>query len=179
MGAVTPQMESSHLVRDVEELWDLGLVVCTAAGNEGKEGRYITSPGISRKVITVGASDDKEMIDEKGNCHRNYSGRGPTRECICKPEIVAKGTNILSTNAMNHPGDLPYTVKSGTSMATPMVSGAIALLLEKYPDMNNRNVKLQLWKSVRDLGLSGNHQGWGMLDVKRLLEKHDAEAERM
>lgn len=55
-------------------------------------------------------------------------------------------------------------------MSTPLVSGAIALLLEKYPDMNNRDVKLRIRERCVDLGLPRNQQGWGGLDVKRLLE---------
>ena len=47
---------------------------------------------------------------------------------------------------------------------------AIALLLEKYPSMSNRDVKLRLRERAVDLGLPRNQQGWGLLDVKRLLE---------
>lgn len=170
VGSVKKQRENSQLVRAVESLWDCGLVVCSAAGNEGVTRHTITSPGISRKIITVGSSDDKEMIDETGKLHFNYSGRGPTGDCICKPEIVAPGTNIVATNVMRNQGDHPYTVKSGTSMSTPMVSGAIALLLERYPKMTNKNIKLSLFKSAKDLGFARSHQGWGMLDISHLLE---------
>ena len=54
-------------------------------------------------------------------------------------------------------------------MATPLVSGSIALLLEKYPEMSNRDVKLHLRNSALDIGLPKNQQGWGLLDVERLL----------
>ncbi len=170
VGSVKKQRENSQLVQAVEALWDCGLVICSAAGNEGIQQYNITSPGISRKIITVGSCDDKEMIDEAGKLHYNYSGRGPTGACICKPEIVAPGTNIVATNAMSGPDDRPYTVKSGTSMSTPTVSGAIALLLERYPKMINKDVKLKLWKSAKNLGLPRSHQGWGRLDICRLLE---------
>ncbi|MDY4817848.1 MAG: S8 family serine peptidase, partial [Lachnospiraceae bacterium] len=159
VGSVKKQKENSQLVQAVESLWDSGLVICSAAGNEGMQQHNITSPGISRKIITVGSYDDKEMIDEGGRFYHNYSGRGPTIACICKPEIVAPGTNIVATNAMKGEDDRPYTVKSGTSMSTPMVSGAAALLLERYPKMTNTNVKLKLWKSAKNLGLPRSHQG--------------------
>ncbi|MCI9103433.1 MAG: S8 family serine peptidase, partial [Lachnospiraceae bacterium] len=61
-------------------------------------------------------------------------------------------------------------IKSGTSMSTPLVSGALALLLEKYPMMTNVEVKLRIRERAMDLGLPHNQQGWGMLDVGRLLE---------
>lgn len=102
--------------------------------------------------------------------HHNYSGRGPTGACICKPEIVAPGTNIVAANAFYAKNDSPYTIKSGTSMSTPMVSGAIALLLERYPEITNKNVKLKLFQSAKSIGLSRSHQGWGKLDIRHLLE---------
>lgn len=157
--------ENSALVRGVNEAWDDGLVVVVAAGNMGPERGTITTPGISRKVITVGCSDDHKAVNVMGSRMVNYSGRGPTSACICKPDIVAPGASITSCCRLGG-----YTAKSGTSMSTPLVSGAIALLLEKYPDMTNRDVKLFLKDHSTDLGLPRNQQGWGMLDIKKLLE---------
>lgn len=157
--------ENSALVRGVDAAWDDGLVVVVAAGNNGPGRMTVTTPGISRKVITVGCSDDHKEVNVMGRHMVDYSGRGPTGACICKPEIIAPGAGIISCS--NEPGH--YSSKSGTSMSTPMVAGAIALLLEKYPDMNNRDVKLRLRERAVDLGLPRNQQGWGMLDVGRLL----------
>ncbi len=157
--------ENSVLVRGVNAAWDDGLVVCVAAGNMGPGTNTITTPGISRKVITVGCSDDYKEVNVMGNRMIDYSGRGPTGACICKPEIIAPGAGIMSCS--NEEGQ--YQSKSGTSMSTPLVSGAIALLLQKYPYMNNRDVKLMLRERAVDLGLPINQQGWGLLDVERLL----------
>lgn len=157
--------ENSALVRGVNDAWDDGLVVVVAAGNMGPRRGTITTPGISRKVITVGCSDDNKEVNVMGNRMVDYSGRGPTGSCICKPDVVAPGASVISCS--NQAGK--YTTKSGTSMATPLVSGAIALLLEKYPDMSNRDVKLRLRERCTDLGLPQNQQGWGLLDVEKLL----------
>lgn len=157
--------ENSALVRGVNDAWDDGLVVVVAAGNMGPRRGTITTPGISRKVITVGCSDDNKEVNVMGNRMVDYSGRGPTGSCICKPDVVAPGAAVISCS--NQTGK--YTTKSGTSMATPLVSGAIALLLEKYPDMSNRDVKLRLRERCTDLGLPQNQQGWGLLDVEKLL----------
>jgi serine protease AprX len=157
--------ENSALVRGVDAAWDDGLVVVVAAGNNGPGRMTVTTPGISRKVITVGCSDDDKEVNVMGTRMVDYSGRGPTGACICKPEILAPGAAIIS--CCNE--DCRYSVKSGTSMSTPIVAGAIALLLEKYPDMTNRDVKLRLRERAVDLGLPKNRQGWGMLDVERLL----------
>ena len=150
----------------MDRAWDEGLVVVVAAGNRGPGRMTITTPGISRKVITVGCSDDDREVLVGGNRMVDYSGRGPTAACVCKPDVVAPGCGVVSCAS-----DFGrYTIKSGTSMSTPVVSGAIALLLEKYPDMTNRDVKLKLMESAMDIGLPKNQQGWGLLDIKRLLE---------
>ncbi len=157
--------ENSVLVRGVNAAWDDGLVVVVAAGNRGPEPMTITTPGISRKVITVGCSDDDREVEVMGSRMVDYSGRGPTASCICKPDLVAPGCGIIS--CCNEQGK--YFSKSGTSMSTPLVSGAIALLLEKYPAMTNCEVKLRIRERAGDLGLPHNRQGWGRLDVERLL----------
>lgn len=169
VGALAKDEQENKLLMDaVLQMWNAGLIVCIAAGNEGTSA--ITTPGISTAAITVGAMDDSEMWDASGKKYENYSGRGPTEDCICKPEIVAPGTGIISTNCMIRQGSKPYSVKSGTSMSVPFVSGAIACLLEKYPDMTNTEVKLRLRERAQDLGLPKNHQGWGGLDIEYLLK---------
>ncbi len=166
-------LEETKLIQAVELLWDGGITVVAAAGNYGPESGTVTTPGISKKVITVGASDDDEYYVSAGQ-RRNYSGRGPTQECVCKPDLVAPGSYITScSSSYLKKGSKAYTVKSGTSMATPIVSGACALLLSKYPDMSNVEVKLRLRESCRDLHLPHNQQGWGLLDVRALLSKSD------
>lgn len=161
----TRDEEKSKLIDKVEQAWDSGLVVVVAAGNNGPNKCSVTTPGISRKVITVGSCDDMYARSNYGELMHSYSGRGPTKSCIVKPEIVAPGSDIVSClNAKNG-----YGTKSGTSMATPIVSGAIALLLEKNPHMTNKEVKIRLHDSAVDIGLPKNQQGWGMVNVRKLL----------
>ncbi|MDO4323647.1 MAG: S8 family peptidase [Lachnospiraceae bacterium] len=157
---------AKRLVQEVERAWDAGIVVVVAAGNMGPEPRSITVPGNSRKVITVGASDD---FRGKGRYAKaEYSGCGPTEECICKPELVAPGTGIYSCSPYWKQGRY-YSVKSGTSMAAPAVAGGIALLLEKEPFLTNVKVKMRLKETAVDLGYPKNRQGWGIPDLRRLL----------
>ncbi|HIT90736.1 MAG TPA: S8 family peptidase [Candidatus Merdenecus merdavium] len=159
------------LLEGVEYAWDKGFVVVTAAGNNGPKSYSITTPGISRSVITVGSSDDEKITDRVSGTKTNYSSRGPTLSCICKPDIVTPGSSITSCNSkFDRRTPQFYCKKSGTSMATPVVSGAIALLLSKYPDMNNLEVKMRLRECAVDLGLPRNQQGWGLLDVQKLLK---------
>lgn len=170
------QKTSDPLVKAVEALWDSGIIVVTAAGNNGPAPCSIYSPGISRKIITVGSSDDNIEVQVWGTAMKNFSGRGPTPQCIIKPDIVAPGSNIVSCLAPNAENtskkiDRSYQCLSGTSMSTPMVSGAIALLLEKAPDLSPDDVKYMLKTSSTDLKFPHNHQGWGLLNIDRLLSQ--------
>lgn len=173
MGSTAPRYsEKSGLLEAVEEAWDCGFVVCAAAGNQGPDRSSITVPGTSPKVITVGCSDDNQAVQVMGKRRANYSGRGPTSACICKPDVVAPGAYINSCNAgWRKPGAAAYTAKSGTSMATPVVAGGLALLLSGRRELTNKEVKMLLAGSCKDLGLPRNQQGWGMLCLPRLLNQ--------
>ncbi len=165
--------EEGTLVKAVNAAWDAGLVVCVAAGNNGPEPYTITAPGISRKVITVGSSDDDTKVEVSGRTLSDYSGRGPSYACIIKPDLVAPGSNIHSCQVKKaglRSSRDSYVIKSGTSMSTPMVSGAAALLLSVEPELENGEVKRRVCESARELGWASNRQGFGMLDISRLLQ---------
>lgn len=152
----------------VDQMWDSGLVVVVSAGNYGPGMGTVAVPGSSRKVITVGVPDTELPIVQRRKKNMNYSGRGPTKECVVKPDVFAPGTGIISCNGRyGRPGEHPYIMKTGTSMATPVVSGAIACLLSKYPDMSNVEVKLKLRES--SVKIRGTESGWGLLNVERLM----------
>lgn len=150
----------ARLLESVEQLWDEGVVVVTAAGNQGPRPGSITAPGSSKKVITVGSSD---LLEGRSA----ISGRGPTAECVCKPDIVAPGNKIMSCV----PGKpYSYGVKSGTSMSTPLVTGAIACALEKNPALTNTDIKTMLMNSADDMELPQNLQGWGKFNRRKFLK---------
>ncbi len=165
---------NSKLVEGVNKLWDAGIVVCVAAGNNGPAPQSITTPGTSRKVITVGASDDSGVVEVMGNMTSDYSGRGPTKECICKPDVVAPGSNIFSCRAINkgifQSSKVMYEKKSGTSMSTPIVSGCAALIISANPKLTNNDVKMILINGTEDLGLDKSRQGNGLVRVDKILK---------
>lgn len=169
-GAGQESGEDSALIQAVEDAWNAGFVICAAAGNQGPERSSITAPGNSAKIITVGSCDDNQAVQVAGRRKVNYSGRGPTASCVCKPDVVAPGAYLMSCGAgWNQKGGKLYVPKSGTSMATPVVSGSLCLLLSKEPWLTNKEVKLLLKSACRDLGLPRNQQGWGRIDIPRLL----------
>lgn len=156
------QNEQNEIMKFLEELWDLGVCVVTAAGNNGPGNYSVTVPGISKKVITVGSCDDAKIDNF---LKRGYSGKGPTDCCIIKPEVLAPGTNILSLNQMEG-----YTRKSGSSMATPIVCGALALCYDKNPNLTPSQLKLKLFDSCEKRQEKIYTQSWGLLNVDRLVE---------
>lgn len=165
------EQQKKRLLEAVDELWDEGLVVVVSAGNYGPGEGTVAVPGSSPKVITVGVPDSAGYSAAVINGKRklNYSGRGPTADCVVKPDIFAPGTGIISCNAgYGKAGQPPYVMKTGTSMATPVVSGAAACLLSMYPDMTNVEVKLKLRGAC--VKVPGTESGWGMLDMERLMQ---------
>ncbi|MCI8993593.1 MAG: S8 family peptidase [Eubacterium sp.] len=151
------------LLQAVEQLWEEGIIVMTAAGNNGPNKQTITVPGMLRTVITVGSSDDREIKKRGGRLKAGYSSTGPTRQCIVKPELLAPGTNIVSCAFRNN----GYSYKSGTSMATPVAAGAISLLLEKYPYLEPADVKVRLYERLKSNLFPGC---WGKLNVRQMMK---------
>lgn len=148
-----------YILGAVELLWNMGITVVAAAGNLGPKEGSITIPGIHEKIITVGSSD--EMI----------SGRGSIKQKIWKPDLVTPGSRIMSCNARyREKGNGLYIAKSGTSMSTPIVSGAVANLLSKYSNMTNTEVKKRLKESCMNLGMPLTRQGNGMLNIRKLIK---------
>lgn len=173
MGENAEKERMEKLVGMVNEAWNQGIVVICAAGNMGPEPMTISPLGASRQVITVGCHEGGYFGNREHLCE-NYSGRGPSPYAIKKPDVVAPGTDIVSCNAgIEKRGRYfrnAYIKKSGTSMATPIVSGGIALLLQKYPYYTNEQAKQKLLYTSRDLKEPWSKQGWGMIQIDRLLK---------
>ena len=146
-SAVAESYNTSPLDAAVEILWFNGVVVVVSAGNKGSGAIY--PPANDPFVITVGAVDDKgtgAITDDK---LASFSAYGNSENGAVKPDLVAPGTNIIARLvnqnmglAGSHPANKvgnQYFRMSGTSMAAPMVSGAVALLLQDEPDLNARS----------------------------------------
>lgn len=166
-----------ELTELLDEIWDQGVVVVCAAGNNGPQEGTISPLGSGCKVITVGCHEGGFFGNRKDLCE-NYSGRGSYDMLCRKPDVVAPGTDIVSCNVHWQKSGSgiyrnAYTRKSGTSMATPIVSGAAALYLQKFPYMNNEQIKRHMIYSARDMGDHWSKQGWGMLNVKEMCRMVD------
>lgn len=175
MGLSLKGRQREEIIACVEEAWDQGLVVAVAAGNAGPLPGTLSPIGSSRRVITVGCHEDGYLGTGHSLCEL-YSGRGT--ENVRKPDIVAPGTDIISCCKNAHRTfrgwQEAYAEKTGTSMSTPMVVGAAALYLEKYPEADNGEVKRRLLYSARDLKEPWQRQGFGMLNIENLLRSEIA-----
>ena len=137
-----------------------GVVVSVAAGNDGPDNDGLSGMGSSDLSVTVGATDDINTIDREDDTIAGYSSRGPRRDNAdgnplneLKPEVTAPGTNIIQAEACVTSGtcnnflggdasDNGYTGRgSGTSYATPAVSGVMAMMIEANPDISPAEIK--------------------------------------
>lgn len=157
--------EQKELLDAVDDVWKRGIMVVAAAGNNGPRDNTVTIPGISRKILTVGSCDDARADGVGKGLKIGYSSMGPTECCIVKPEILAPGTNITSCTRDGR-GYLP---KSGTSMAAPVVTGALALAFQKYPHFAPAEMKLRLYERAYPRGAAFGKKSWGVIHVDNLV----------
>jgi subtilisin family serine protease len=136
-----------------------GVLFVVAAGNLYGPAETITSPGCAASALTVAATDLTQTTAE-------FSSRGPVMgNHAVKPDIAAPGVDITAARAGGR-GDSAYTDMSGTSMATPHVAGAAAILKQQHPDWTGQQLKAALQNSVRSASTVGVYeQGAGELDV--------------
>ncbi|MEK6892289.1 MAG: S8 family serine peptidase, partial [Nanoarchaeota archaeon] len=148
-----------------------GVVAVIAAGNSGPSKGTIGTPGTARKAITVGATD-------KNNQMALFSSRGPVEfdgEYLIKPDIVAPGVNICAALSSQHASyfdtnkclDNNHMSISGTSMATPHIAGAAALLKQADPSWAPEDIKSALMLYAKELGYDSNEHGAGLADVEK------------
>lgn len=182
----TESYQTDPLTLAAKRAVDAGIVVVAAAGNLGRDavGRTvygrITAPGNAPWVLTVGASTTRSGEEVVAS----FSSRGPTRfDYVPKPDLVAPGVGLVSlsqpgsTLYQSRPNMLrwgsvdtatpPYFSMSGTSMAAPVVSGTVALMVQANPALTPVAVKAILeYTAVRHAGWSALAQGAGFLNAR-------------
>jgi serine protease AprX len=172
-----------------KQVTDQGIVVVAAAGNLGKNAAGnlqwggITAPGNAPWVLTVGASSTMGTLTRNDDTMASYSSSGPTaKDFEAKPDLVAPGTGTVSLAVPGSTfystkaayllagklplGAMPYLSLSGTSMAAPVVSGTVALMLQANPNLTPNLVKALLQYTAQQYpGYSPLRQGAGFLNT--------------
>lgn len=144
----------------VEFAWHAGIVVVSAAGNRGDAADAVQyAPGNDPYVISVGATDEVGTVVTSDDTLASFSSRGVTLDGFNKPDVVAPGAKIVAPLAADSlfsqiaPATSifeggQYIRIGGTSMASPVVAGAAALVLQARPDLNPDQVKALLTRNV-------------------------------
>ncbi|TDD59397.1 hypothetical protein E1263_15250 [Kribbella antibiotica] len=145
-----------------------GALFVVAAGNEGPDARTVRSPGSAAAALTVGAVDKQNVL-------AGFSSRGPLLEgSAIKPDVTAPGVDIVAAKAKNaqigDPVGKDYLQLSGTSMATPHVAGAAAILAQQHPKWKAAELKAVLMATAhQQAGPTVFEQGSGRIDVARAI----------
>ncbi|MFI0793778.1 S8 family peptidase [Micromonospora rubida] len=160
----TPTDGSDPMSEAVNELTaSTGTLFVIAAGNAGAE-RTVGTPGAAAAALTVAATGQTDLL-------AGFSSQGPRLDGALKPDIAAPGIDIVAARAagttMGHPVDERYTSASGTSMATPHVAGAAAILAQQHPDWTAAQLKSALMSTSKDAGHTVYQQGAGRVDLAR------------
>ncbi|MDT5035021.1 MAG: serine protease AprX [Micromonosporaceae bacterium] len=138
----------------VENAWRKGIVVVAAAGNAGSTGK-LTNPAYDPYVVTVGAADTKNTTDVGDDRVASFSSRGTSARPV---DLVAPGRSIVSLRAPGSTIDQDFPTArsgtrffrgSGTSQASAVVTGAVALMLQARPSLTPDSVKNLLKLSAR------------------------------
>ena len=171
----------SALDAAVELLWFNKIVVVVAAGNTGNSA--IAAPANDPFVITVGASDDRGTPASADDKVAAWSSCGTTIDQFAKPDLVAPGVNLVaplpvpnSFLAVKYPGNViagtsgeSYFRMSGTSVAAPVVSGVVALLLQAQPNLTPDQVKYRLMATTRLLA-NPTCSGAGLVNIQQAID---------
>jgi subtilisin family serine protease len=142
-----------------------GTLFVIAAGNSGPDGATVGSPGSADAALTVGAVDRADAL-------ALFSSRGPrVGDKAVKPDLTAPGVGIVAARAAGtgEGADGQYTTMSGTSMATPHVAGAAAIVAQQHPDWKAGQIKEALVHSAKPTAGSVFDAGAGRVDVARVI----------
>ncbi len=155
-------LDGDHAVTTVavDSAAERGLLCVTAMGNSGPMPGTLIAPADADSCISVAAVDSDSVVTD-------FSSRGPTYDGRIKPELAAQGNTTYSVDpySTNY-----YDYYGGTSLATPLVAGVAALLIQARPTLTNMEVRQILMETASNAGSPNNDIGWGVPNIKAAIE---------
>jgi subtilisin family serine protease len=191
-GSSTTEYSSGLAKRMDSFMWDnKDILIITSSGNDGSSLQTVRDPGTAKNVLTVGASQSNRSGSGYGTDIAgiaSFSSRGPANDNRTKPDVVAPGTNIVSTRSSQLAGgtqscnsaydvDSYYSTCSGTSMSAPLTAGYATLVRENFIENLDYQlpmaslVKAMIINGAEDIGfgIPSNHSGWGRVNMTNTL----------
>ena len=176
---------SDLMILALASVTENGVITVSSAGNSGPEYLSGGSPASGIDVISVGATDSNNNL-------ASFSSWGPSLSYLGYLDVVAPGVNIISTEApksiisdrnrflggfFDFSGDADYIPLSGTSMACPIVAGALAIMKQAYPSISPETARIALLEGAQDLSSADDSEfmksGFGLINISASLEYLD------
>jgi serine protease AprX len=154
--------KSTIIDRAVNNATRKGVFCITAAGNSGPLPKTLSSPADADSIIAIGS------MQNNGKLVSGFSSRGPRTDGVIKPDLTCLGDNVVCANSKDSTG---YLKVAGTSLATPLIAGAAALILSASPGLKPWELRNILKESASNFNNPNDSIGWGIPDISNALKK--------
>ncbi len=165
LGSYEPSDGTDLMAESLNKISEeTGALFVVAAGNSGAP-ETVGSPGSAADALTVGS------VDDPSGALSYFSSQGPlSRSGAMKPDLTGPGNDVTAARSADSPGEGSYVSMSGTSMATPHVAGAAAIVKQQHPEYTAAQLRAALTSTTTDLGYTPYQGGTGVVNVAAAID---------